>query len=130
MNTGDPGTALPARPMRKRVVLACRLCAVGCGTIVELDGDRVTAATGDFSDPWSAGYTCAKGRAGGVFHNHPDRFDDPLIRRGGALVACSGDEASRRCGSEERGVNVAILPLLRGRRIIGPGCPPTGARTA
>ena len=86
MNTGDPGTGLPARPMHKRVVSVCRLSAVGCGTIVELDGDRVTAATGDFSDPWSAGTRVPRGRAGGVFHNHPDRFDDPLIRRGGALV--------------------------------------------
>jgi anaerobic selenocysteine-containing dehydrogenase len=79
--------------MTERVATACRLCAVGCGTIVELDGDRVVGVTGDSQDPWSKGYTCSKGRAGGVFHHHPDRFDVPLVRYDGALVPCSWDEA-------------------------------------
>jgi anaerobic selenocysteine-containing dehydrogenase len=79
--------------MTERVASACRLCAVGCGTIVELDRGRVTRVTGDPADPWSAGYTCSKGRAGGTFHHHPERFDVPLVRRDGALVPCSWDEA-------------------------------------
>ena len=79
--------------MTERVASVCRLCAVGCGTVVELDGDRVVGVAGDPLDPWSAGYTCSKGRAGGEFHHHPDRFDVPLVRRGGALVACSWDDA-------------------------------------
>jgi anaerobic selenocysteine-containing dehydrogenase len=79
--------------MSERVATACRICAVGCGTIVELDGDRVVGVTGDMDDPWSAGYTCSKGRAGPAFHHHPDRFDTPLIRRGGELVPCTWDEA-------------------------------------
>jgi anaerobic selenocysteine-containing dehydrogenase len=79
--------------MTERVASACRLCAVGCGTIVELDGDRVVAVTGDADDPWSRGYTCAKGRAGGAFHHHPDRLDVPLVRRDGELVPASWDAA-------------------------------------
>ncbi len=79
--------------MTERVATTCRICAVGCGTIVELDGDRVVSIIGDTEDPWSAGYTCSKGRAGGVFHDHPDRFDRPLVRRDGELVPCSWDEA-------------------------------------
>jgi anaerobic selenocysteine-containing dehydrogenase len=79
--------------MTERVRSACRLCAVGCGTIVELDGEHVVGVVGDPRDPWSAGYTCSKGRAGGAFHHHPERFDVPLVRRAGALVACSWDEA-------------------------------------
>jgi anaerobic selenocysteine-containing dehydrogenase len=79
--------------MTQRVASVCRLCAVGCGTIVELDGERVVAVTGDADDPWSHGYTCSKGRAGGSFHHHPDRFDVPLVRRGDELVACSWDDA-------------------------------------
>lgn len=78
--------------MSERVVSACRLCAVGCGTIVELDGDQVVRVTGDPLDPWSAGYTCSKGRASGTFHHHPERFDVPLVRRDGALVPSSWDE--------------------------------------
>ena len=79
--------------MTERVATTCRICAVGCGTIVELDGDRVVSIIGDTEDPWSAGYTCSKGRAGGVFHDHPDRLDRPLVRRDGELVPCSWDEA-------------------------------------
>jgi anaerobic selenocysteine-containing dehydrogenase len=78
---------------RVRVASACRVCAVGCGTIVELDGERVVAVSGDPDDPWSAGYTCAKGRAGGAFHHHPERFDVPLVRRDGELVATTWDDA-------------------------------------
>lgn len=79
--------------MGEQVRTACRLCAVGCGTVVELDGTRVLSVTGDPDDPWSAGYTCAKGRAGGDFHHHPDRLDVPLVRRDGRLVECSWEEA-------------------------------------
>jgi len=79
--------------MTVKIASACRLCAVGCGTLVELDGDRVVAVTGDPDDPWSAGYTCSKGRAGAAFHHHPDRFDVPLVRRHGVLEASSWDDA-------------------------------------
>ena len=76
-----------------KVRSACRICAVGCGTIVELDGQRVVSVVGDTDDPWSEGYMCSKGRAGGEFHHHPDRFDHPMVRRDGELVACSWDDA-------------------------------------
>ncbi|HEX9258917.1 MAG TPA: molybdopterin-dependent oxidoreductase [Acidimicrobiales bacterium] len=79
--------------MRERVSAVCRICAVGCGTIVELDGERVVDVVGDPDDPWSHGYTCSKGRAGGTFHHHPDRFDVPLVRRGGELVTSSWESA-------------------------------------
>jgi anaerobic selenocysteine-containing dehydrogenase len=79
--------------MTRRVASVCRLCAVGCGTIVELDGERVVSVNGDGDDPWSQGYTCSKGRAGGSFHDHPDRLDHPLVRRDGELVPCSWDDA-------------------------------------
>src|ERR1700749_4093900 len=76
-----------------KLTSVCRLCAVGCGTVVELDGDRVVAITGDADDPWSHGYMCSKGRAAGEFHHHPDRFDVPMVRRDGELVPCTWDAA-------------------------------------
>ena len=94
--------------MTERVASACRLCAVGCGTIVELDGDRVVGVAGDPQDPWSAGYTCSKGRAGATFHHHPDRFDVPLVRRGGELVACSWDEALDDIASRLAGAKLGV----------------------
>ena len=73
---------------------ACRICAVGCGTIVELDGDRVVRINGDPDDPWSQGYTCSKGRAGPEFHHDPRRFDVPLDRAATASwSATTWDEA-------------------------------------
>ena len=79
--------------MTQRVASVCRLCAVGCGTIVELDGTDVVSVNGDTDDPWSHGYTCSKGRAGASFHRHPDRLDHPLVRRDGELVPCTWDDA-------------------------------------
>jgi anaerobic selenocysteine-containing dehydrogenase len=83
----------------ERVASVCRICSVGCGTLVELDGERVVSVVGDPDDPWSAGYTCSKGRAGGAFHHHPDRLDVPLVRRHGDLVPCSWDDALDDIGS-------------------------------
>ncbi|MEO5901144.1 MAG: hypothetical protein ABIR68_13610, partial [Ilumatobacteraceae bacterium] len=65
---------------------ACRICAVGCGTLVDLDDERVVKISGDADDPWSHGYTCSKGRAGPHFHSDPQRLDHPLVRRNGELV--------------------------------------------
>lgn len=79
--------------MTRTVPTTCRVCAVGCGTLVELDGDRVVKIMGDPDDPWSLGYTCAFGRHAPEFHHHPDRLDVPLVRRGGELVPTSWDDA-------------------------------------
>ena len=78
---------------RRTLATACRVCAVGCGTLVELDGDRVVKVTGDPDDPWSKGYTCSFGRNAPTFHHHPDRLDVPLVRRDGELVPTSWNEA-------------------------------------
>jgi anaerobic selenocysteine-containing dehydrogenase len=75
-----------------RHLTACRICAVGCGTIVDTIGDRVVKISGDPDDPWSSGYTCAKGRAGPDVHHRPDRFDTPLVRRNGEFAAAPWDE--------------------------------------
>jgi anaerobic selenocysteine-containing dehydrogenase len=76
-----------------RRATACRICAAGCGTLVDIDGDRVLRVSGDPDDPWSRGYTCSKGRAGPDFHHRLDRFDTPLIRRDGEFGPASWDIA-------------------------------------
>ena len=78
---------------RRVVATACRVCAVGCGTLVELHDDRVVRVSGDPDDPWSQGYTCSFGRNAPTFHHHPDRLDVPLVRRDGELVPASWDDA-------------------------------------
>ncbi len=74
------------------VATACRICAVGCGTLVELEGDTIVRVVGDPDDTTTNGYTCAKGRAGPEFHHAPYRLDAPLLRRNGELVAAGWDE--------------------------------------
>ncbi len=59
--------------------------------LVEVDGDDVLGVRGDPNDPGTAGYTCAKGRAGPAFHRALDRLDVPLVRRAGALVPGTWD---------------------------------------
>ncbi len=81
-------------PVRPSVVrTACRICAVGCGTLVELDGATVRRVSGDPDDPWSKGYLCGHGRAAPAYHHASDRLDVPLMRRDGELVEVTWDEA-------------------------------------
>lgn len=74
------------------VATACRVCAVGCGTLVEVRGERIVRVTGDPDDPWSKGYVCAFGRDAPRFHDHPDRLNTPLMRRSGVLEPAGWNE--------------------------------------
>ena len=60
----------------------CRFCIALCGIKVTVDGDTVKAVKGDPDHPGSRGYTCAKGRALGRWHHHPNRILEPTRRRG------------------------------------------------
>ncbi len=64
----------------------CRFCGSNCAIIATVEGDHVVAVRGDADDPVSKGYICAKGAALGKFHHHPDRLDQPRIRRGETLA--------------------------------------------
>ena len=52
----------------------CRFCAAHCGILVETEGGRIVAVTGDRSNPLYRGYVCPKGRALAEQHNHPGRL--------------------------------------------------------
>ena len=78
----------------------CRFCSAMCGIVVTLDGDTVREVRGDPEHPYTHGYTCAKGRALGVWHHHPNRLDAPQVGRAGARgavpwTAALDDVASR-----------------------------------
>jgi anaerobic selenocysteine-containing dehydrogenase len=77
----------------ERRATACRICAIGCGTFVDIEDGRIVKVTGDPDDPWSYGFTCSKGRAGPELHHRADRIDTPLARREGVLTPLSWDEA-------------------------------------
>lgn len=71
----------------------CRVCMVQCGVAVDVQGDRILRIKGDFEHPLTRGYTCPKGRSMGQVLHHPDAIDRPLMRKDGALVPVSWDEA-------------------------------------
>ena len=71
----------------------CRFCIALCGIRVTTDGDQVVSVKGDPSHPASRGYTCAKGRALGRWHHHPDRILHPRRRDGSRWTDISWEDA-------------------------------------
>jgi predicted molibdopterin-dependent oxidoreductase YjgC len=71
----------------------CPYCGVGCGLILETRDNQVIDARGNPANPANRGRTCVKGRFGLRFVNHPDRLTKPLIRKEGAFVESTWDEA-------------------------------------
>jgi anaerobic selenocysteine-containing dehydrogenase len=84
----------------KTVRSFCRICTSVCGILVDVEGDEVIRVRGDQDHPFSRGYTCAKGRAMGQMHHHPDRLERPRMRVDGQLRdttwdACLDDLGTR-----------------------------------
>lgn len=78
----------------RRVPSTCPYCGVGCGIVLNVDGDdRIRWVDDDPANLSSDGMLCVKGRFGTTFVNHPDRLTTPLIRRGGELRAATWPEA-------------------------------------
>ena len=55
-------------------------------SLVDVQGDQIIKVRGDREHPLSKGYTCPKGRATGQIHHQDGAIDQPLMRKGGALV--------------------------------------------
>jgi anaerobic selenocysteine-containing dehydrogenase len=71
----------------------CPVCEACCGLDVHVEGGKVVAIRGQESDGFSKGYLCPKGVALKDLHEDPDRLRTPLIKRNGAFVEASWDEA-------------------------------------
>jgi len=82
----------------------CRVCTAVCGILVDIDGDEVVRVRGDRDHPFSHGYTCPKGRALTQMHHHPDRLEQPLIRRGDRLEPTTWDTCLDDLGTRLRAV--------------------------
>jgi formate dehydrogenase alpha subunit len=82
-------TQQPTREVRS----VCTYCGVGCGIRLGVRGDKIVAVEGDKESPVNRGSLCVKGRYGYDFINHPKRLKTPLIRKDGALVEATWDEA-------------------------------------
>ena len=71
----------------------CRVCMTHCGLVAEVSGDQIVKVNGDHDHPITRGYTCPKGRATNRIHHHPNAITHPMMRKDGALVRVTWDEA-------------------------------------
>jgi anaerobic selenocysteine-containing dehydrogenase len=82
----------------RTAIRTCPLCEAGCGLEVTVvrDGDgteRVRRIRGDRDDVFSRGFICPKGSTLKQLHEDPDRLRTPMIKRDGAHVEVTWDEA-------------------------------------
>ncbi len=77
----------------RSVRTTCGYCGVGCQLDVGVAAERVVRIAGAPDAAANRGATCAKGRYAHAWQRSPDRLTQPLLRRDGALVPVSWDEA-------------------------------------
>jgi nitrate reductase NapA len=58
----------------------CRFCGTGCGVLVGISGNRITAVKGDPQSPVNRGLLCVKGYNLLKIHNARDRLTTPFLR--------------------------------------------------
>ena len=71
----------------------CTYCGVGCNLDVRVKDEKVVAIRAPYDAEANAGHTCLKGRYAFSFYDHPDRLRTPLIKKDGAFVEATWDEA-------------------------------------
>lgn len=76
----------------RRVETVCPYCGCGCNLTLHVSKNEVIRASSQRATI-NEGWLCAKGRFGFSFINSPDRLKTPLIRKNGALVEASWEEA-------------------------------------
>jgi len=70
----------------------CPYCGCGCNLTLHVSRNEVVRVTSR-PNTINEGWLCVKGRFGQGYLNSPDRLKTPLIRKNGALVEASWDEA-------------------------------------
>ena len=95
-------------------IRTCPLCEATCGLEVTVKDGKAVKVRGDKEDVFSKGYLCPKGASLHELHHDPDRLRTPLIKKDGAFVEVSWQEAFEA-------VEAGLLPLMEkhGRDAIG-----------
>ena len=89
----------------------CPLCEAGCGLEISLRsrddgaGEEITRIRGDLHDVFSRGFICPKGSTLKQLHDDPDRLRRPLLKRDGAFVEVTWEEA---WAAVDRGFNDVV----------------------
>ncbi len=97
----------------------CRECAAGCGVLIETRDGRIIKLEGNPAHPLNRGALCARGQAAPQGLYNPDRYRQPMMRKGGRLEPVTWDAALAAFGQQ-----LSQLAPARGR---GAGAPASGA---
>jgi formate dehydrogenase alpha subunit len=82
------------QPIAHDTLTTCPYCGVGCGIHLQTSADdEILGVADEPSNLSSTGMLCVKGRFGTTFVTAPDRIKEPMVRKNGALVPVSWDEA-------------------------------------
>jgi anaerobic selenocysteine-containing dehydrogenase len=90
---GEAASAAPNAAAVRTAYRTCPLCEAGCGLEITLKDEAVTRIRGDREDVFSHGFICPKGSTLKQLHEDPDRLRKPVVRRDGAWVEVTWDEA-------------------------------------
>lgn len=98
-----------SEPATRTAIRTCPLCEAGCGLEITLrptdHGEEVVRIRGDRADVFSHGFICPKGSTLKQLHEDPDRIRRPLVKRDGAFVEVTWDEAFAE-------IEAHLLPIL------------------
>jgi predicted molibdopterin-dependent oxidoreductase YjgC len=93
-----------------RTLTVCPFCGCGCSFYLVSQGNRVTGIEPSPSNPVNKGMLCAKGWNVHEFVHSPDRLTVPLVRKHGALVESTWDEALKIVSEKLMGIKSQYGP--------------------
>lgn len=79
--------------MMRDIMSICCYCGCGCGLYLRVENDQVVGVAPSRSHPVSKNNLCVKGWRVYEFIHHPERLNEPLLRKGSELVPVSWNEA-------------------------------------
>ncbi len=111
-----PTGALAAKPLYeagrpdKKVRTTCPFCGVGCNFDLNVKDGQVVGVTSDETSAVNGRLLCVKGRFGIDYVHSPDRLTAPLVKKDGAFVETSWDEALGLVAARLAGIKAAHGP--------------------
>ena len=91
--TDKPSLGKARAYQMKKVQTTCAYCGVGCNFDLNVVNGKVVKVTSNRKAPVNGMALCVKGRYGHEFIHHKDRLTTPLVKKEGAFVEATWDEA-------------------------------------
>lgn len=122
-----PVGALISRPFKfkarwwamNKVKTVCSYCGTGCQLTLGIKDNKVLTTIYDENQGFHNGQLCTRGRWGYQFVSSDKRLTTPLVRKNGALVEATWDEAlalvGKRLGDEKAGGGKTVAGLVTPR---------------